>query len=517
MQFSWIKEGVITGLSANSIIQLTNITLRLQDRFLFAGTSWEINSGENWAVIGPNGAGKTSLVGALAGEIPVVGGRIDIADGLQGAGKIGYLTFERHRDVIAVEEARDESRFFSGQFENELTPRKVLANTCRFGGPASEKREHLIEQLGIHGFMDRRLRDLSTGEIRMVLIARELFKGPRLLILDEPFGGLDQHGDRRLVRVVEELMQQRVQLILVTHDLEKIGPLISHVLAVKNGQIFFQGPRSEGLAPEVIRQLYALPSATNHLVPPKSNRSNHKRQTDGGDVCIEMKNVCIRFDKRSVFDNLNWQVRRGENWMISGPNGAGKTTLLRLVTADHPQAYANEIYLFGRRRGSGESIWDIKNRIGMISSEFHIRYRKPIPIFDVVLSGFFDSVGLYRFATADQKKIARQWMQTLQVDDLSDRLFHTLSQGEQRLVLLTRAMIKLPFLLVLDEPCQGLDPPARKRLLRLIDWIGGRSHTQLLYVTHKPGEVLSCLTHELRFEKTKGNGYRVIQKEIGGR
>jgi molybdate transport system ATP-binding protein len=484
---------------------------------LFAGTFWKIKSGENWAVIGPNGAGKTSLMGALAGEIPVVGGRITRADGLQGAGKIGYLSFERHRDVIAAEEARDESRFFSGRFDNGLTMRKLLAGTGRFGGFISVGKKRLIKQLGIHGFMDRRLRNLSTGEIRMVLIARELLKKPRLLILDEPFGGLDQSADRRLVGIIDELMRQRVQVILVTHHLEKIGPLITHVLAVRNGQVFFQGPRSEGLDPERIRQLYALPSGTDNPVPPENARSKPNRQTAVDDVWIEMKNVCIRFSNRSVFENLNWKVRRNENWMISGPNGAGKTTLLRLVTADHPQAYANEIYLFGRRRGSGESIWDIKNRIGMISSEFQIRYRKPIPVFDVVLSGFFDSVGLYRYATTGQKEIARQWMQTLKIVGKSERLFHTLSQGEQRMVLLARAMIKSPSLLVLDEPCQGLDPPARNRLLRLIDWIGGRTGTQLLYVTHHPDEVLPCITHELRFERTSEKGYRVIQEPIGRR
>ncbi len=502
-------------MSVKSMIRLQDITLRVRDRFLFAGTCWEIREKENWAVIGPNGAGKTSLVGALAGDVPVVGGRIIRGADLQAAGRIGYLSFERHRDIIASEEARDESRFFSGRFSDGLTARQLLDGARRspgFGLPAMER---LIENMGIEPLLPRLVRNLSTGEIRMVLIAREMLKAPRLLILDEPFGGLDENADRRLAAIIDELMRERVQMILVTHYLEKIGPQITHVLAVKNGGIFFQGPRRKGLDPKRIRRLYAADSGTPDAGPPIGMESTGLRPPGTDAVTIRMKNVRIRYGERTVLDNLDWTVHRHENWLITGPNGAGKTTLLSLITADHPQAYANEIYLFGRRRGSGESIWEIKNRIGMISSEFQIRYRKPIPAFEVVLSGFFDSVGLYRHATDGQRERAGYWMKLLKIADKSERLFHTLSQGEQRMILLTRAMIKSPRLLILDEPCQGLDPPARKRLLELIDRIGHQPDTQLLYVTHHPEEMLRCITHEMRFEKTDQGRFRVIQGTFG--
>lgn len=514
MQFAPGRGGWNAVLSAKSMIRLQDITIRVRDRFLFSGTCWEIHEKENWAVIGPNGAGKTSLVGAIAGEVPVVRGRITKADELQGVGKIGYLSFERHRDVIAAEEARDEARYFSGRFTNGLTTRKLLADTGRTGRVSSLEMKRISAKLGIQDLLQRFVRSLSTGEIRMVLIARELLKAPRLLILDEPFGGLDDSADRRLTGVIDELMQERVQVILVTHHLEKVGTQITHVMAVKNGQVFYQGPRRQAVDPEKLRLLYAPPPGAAIPPPQKGATSTRRRPLDTNAVCIEMRNVCIQYGDRPVLAKLNWKVRRDENWIITGPNGAGKTTLLSLVTADHAQAYANQIFLFGRRRGSGESIWDIKHRIGLISSEFHIRYRKPIPAFDVVLSGLFDSVGLYRTATAAQRELAKRWMQTLKIEDKARRLFHTLSQGEQRLVLLTRAMIKSPLLLVLDEPCQGLDPPARKRLLEIIDWIGHQPGTQLLYVTHHAEETLSCITHELRFEETDKNGFRVIQKVL---
>ena len=487
----------------------------MRDRFLFTGTDWEILDGQNWAVIGPNGAGKTSLVGALTGEVPVVAGSLTKAAALKGEGHIGCLSFERHRDLIAAEEDRDEARYFSGRFSNGLTTRKLLAEPCRLGRVDVQELDGLVDRLGLRNSLHRLVRTLSAGEIRMVMIARELLKQPRMLILDEPFGGLDETAKRRLVAVIDELMHQGVQLILVTHHLEEIGPHFTHVLAVKNGRVFFQGPRSQGLESERVRQLYASPAGEPATDQPGDPPVKEPAPRAADDVFIKMKNVCIRYDDHLVLENLNWTVRRNENWRIIGPNGAGKTTLLRLVAAEHPQAYANEIYLFGRRRGSGESIWDIKNRIGMISAEFHIRYRKPIPAFDVVLSGFFDSVGLYRHATSEQRDAAGRWMQTLQIADKAERLFHTLSQGEQRMVLLTRAMIKSPRLLILDEPCQGLDPPSRDRLLGLIDRIGCRPDTQLLYVTHHRAEALSCITHELRFVRAERDRFRVIQQDMG--
>ena len=496
---------------------MSDITIRVRDRFLFSGTSWRISAGENWAVIGPNGAGKTSLVGALTGTVPVVGGTITIADRLRAKGKIGHLSFERQRELIASEEERDESRYFAGRFSNGLTTQTLLAGAHRSERMPSPQFGRIVAKLGLHHLLHRKVRTLSTGEIRLVMIARELLKAPRLLILDEPFGGLDPGGRHRLARTIDELMREGVQVIMVTHHLEEIGSRITHILAVKNGQLFYTKPRQQGLDPEQIQLLYADASGRIETTPPAGPPTAQPSARDAIRVCVEMKNVSIRYGGRSILKNLSWTVGRKENWAITGPNGAGKTTLLRLITADHPQAYANEIFLFGRRRGSGESIWDIKKRIGMISSEFHIRYRKPISAFDVVLSGFFDSVGLYRTATAGQRDLAARWMQKLQIADMSGRLFQTLSQGEQRKVLLARAMIKSPLLLILDEPCQGLDPSAREQMLRLIDRIGHGSVTQLLYVTHRPAETLSCITHELRFIGSKEDGFQVVQRRHGRR
>jgi molybdate transport system ATP-binding protein len=215
-----------------------------------------------------------------------------------------------------------------------------------------------------------------------------------------------------------------------------------------------------------------------------------------------MRNTSVRYGDRTLFSGLDWRMEAGENWLILGPNGSGKTTLLKLIAGDHPQAYANDIRLFGRPRGSGESIWEIKQRIGLVSSEFQIRYRKPVSALEAVVSGFFDSVGLYRRAAPDQISAARGWLAALGMTDKADRRVTHLSYGEQRLILIARAMVKCPDLLILDEPCQGLDAANRDRVLALADGIGGRTGTNLIFVTHHPEEIPGCITHMLRFRKT---------------
>jgi molybdate transport system ATP-binding protein len=212
---------------------------------------------------------------------------------------------------------------------------------------------------------------------------------------------------------------------------------------------------------------------------------------------IRLREVTVVYSGRRVLDRLNWCVGPGEHWAVCGPNGAGKSTLLQLICGDHPQAYANEIELFGRRRGSGESVWDIKRPIGLVSNALQIRYRKPLDGLAVMLSGYFDSVGLYQQASPAQVANARQWAQRLSISRLLEKDFQRMSNGERRMVLIARAMVKAPALLVLDEPCQGLDAPNRMRLLGMLDTIARTQPTQMIYVSHRSHELPEATTHEL--------------------
>jgi molybdate transport system ATP-binding protein len=194
-------------------------------------------------------------------------------------------------------------------------------------------------------------------------------------------------------------------------------------------------------------------------------------------------------------------VREGEQWALLGPNGAGKTTLLSLILGDNPQAYANRVRLFGRRRGSGESIWEIKRRIGWVAPELHLTYPRGLSCLDVVCSGFANSVGVYQRPSPVQREAAQRWMERLGVSQYAARAFGELSEGEQRLVLIVRALVRGPELLILDEPCQGLDAKHRDQVLQAVEAIGRRGKASVIYVTHDPQALPTTVSHVLRLDR----------------
>ena len=192
----------------------------------------------------------------------------------------------------------------------------------------------------------------------------------------------------------------------------------------------------------------------------------------------------FNYNGNIVFEDLDWCINPGEHWQLTGPNGSGKTCLLTLITGDHPQCYNNDILVFGYQRGQGESIWDIKQHIGYVSTELQWEYRVSINLLNVIISGFYDSIGLYNKSTDVQQKIAGQWLQLLGMEDRAGRPFNQLSYGDQRLLLIARAMVKHPHMLILDEPCLGLDDMNRRLVLALVEKIVDGSETTVLYVNH---------------------------------
>jgi molybdate transport system ATP-binding protein len=492
-----------------SLISLQNVTIRLGDRLLLPDTCWEIKAGEHWAVLGPNGSGKSSLVRALAGDLPVVRGRIIRNQEGSTEQTVSYVSFELHRRLVAREEERDESRFFSGNLESMTTARETIFSGAPERGGRQADFENLVSLFEIQSLLDRPIRSLSTGEMKRVLIVRAMMRSPKLLVLDEPFDGLDARSRKQLAGWIDTLIEGNTQVILVTHRREEISSKITHVIRLERGMIVGQGRRESLLTSEGTETPFQEAKKNGTGVSPGQNDSNdeHPQVVREGEPLISVRDATVRHGEVVALANVTWTMRHGENWALVGPNGAGKTTLLNLISANHPQAYSNEITLFGRRRGTGESIWEVKRGIGFLSSEFHLSYRKGISAFDVILSGFFDSVGLYRRSTPRQRHIARQWVEVLGIETLWERPFDRLSCGEQRMVLLARAMVKGPLLLILDEPCQGLDRSNRRRVLDLIDFIGRRPGTNLLYVTHHEEEILPAITHLLRFERTSEGSY----------
>ena len=212
-----------------------------------------------------------------------------------------------------------------------------------------------------------------------------------------------------------------------------------------------------------------------------------------------MDKITVAYGDKVVIKDFSWKIRKGENWGVTGPNGAGKSTLLSLIAGDHLQAYANRVKLFGRQRGTGETIWEIKKRMGLVSSAFELRYDRPVTALDAVVSGFFDSVGLFRLAGGHQIRQARNWLDRLDMGHLKHCPVNQLSDGERRRVLLARALVKEPELLVFDEPCQGLDPWMRNAFLDLVEKVGKNGSPQILYVTHYADELPGCLHRFLTF------------------
>ena len=333
------------------------------------------------------------------------------------------------------------------------------------------------------------LSTLSTGQMRQLIIARALDKKPKLLILDEPFDGLDEKSRVEFKKIITDLMKG-IQILLITHRFDEILDGFSRILVLHNGKVFAEGKRTEILNNKKVRELF-------EHEPVSLNNIFKKRKPILPRNLIDMKNVTVCYGDKVIFKKFNWVMKRGENWAILGPNGAGKTSLLRLITGDNLQAYSQNIKIFGRQKGTGESVWDIKKNIAEVSGDIQIKFQKSITVLEVVESGFFDSIGLFRKATSKQYKIAKNWISRLGLNNLKDHKFAVLSQGQQRMVIIARAMVKSPLLLILDEPTTGLDMKNRKKILELIDLIGTDSDTQLIFVTHYKDEIPKSITKAL--------------------
>ena len=514
-------------------ITLDDVTVRVYDKVMFQGTHWIIHDDEHWAVVGPNGSGKSTLMRAVGGQVPVVQGciRYHFAENGQqiertknpfqstqprlpkSADKIAYVTFDTQSRFLGYENPYYQSRwnsvkgrgtftvseYLSEQHIDRRNPYEVIEVQPRDPAAFAARREAVVAQLDIKALLDRNLVSISNGERRKVQIARALLKQPRLLILDNPFTGLDQDFRVRLRALIAGLMEETLRVIVVATDVDDIPAGITHVLEVDNGAAVAQGPR-DALTGD------GRPE-TDERSPDVGHRSPVIGRADGTAV-IEMRDVTITYDGIRVLDGVDWTVERGERWALLGHNGAGKTTLLSLILGDNPQAYANDVALFGQKRGSGESIWEIKKRIGWVAPELHLYDPRQTRCFDVVSSGFFDAIGRYRRCTDAQRDVVMAWMQRLGIAEHTEMHFGMLSEGEQRLVLFARALVKEPELLVLDEPCQGLDAVNRQRVIRTVENIGQMQDTTMIYVTHDADELPGIITHSVYLQQG-----RIIKSE----
>ncbi len=488
--------------SSNILISANNITIRLRDHFLFNNTSWKLKKGEQWLIVGENGSGKTTFAKALSGLLPLKTGEI-ILNFIKGKypypqinkDKIAYVSFDTQQQVLKKDSLKRDFDAFVGIESIGTKVRDFLDN--------DEDLMIYDENFSINSFLERELATLSTGEMRKVFLVKAIMQDPTILILDEPFDGLDKSSKEVLMRMIKRIMENDTNIILIVHKSNEIPEGITHIMVVKDGQIVKSG-RKEDIFQKT--QQIGKPESQNvrksdFLKIRQSDNQKFPNITEK-ETLIDMQNVTVKYGNKIVLDNITWQLKDGENWAILGQNGAGKSTLLQLITGDHQQRFANNISIFGKKKDEGISIWDIKKAIGIVSADLMLKHVYEMKAESVVLSGFFDSIGLYKTANPEQKNKAGEWINNLGIQDLVKKNYQQLSFGQKRLILIARAVVKSPKILVLDEPCHGLDTQNRKKVLDMIEEIGNTS-TNLLLVTHNPEEIVNSITNVLELENGK--------------
>lgn len=489
-----------------SILQITQGMFRLGQHRTLTIDALTLQAGESWAFVGSNGSGKSSLAKALAGELPLASGNMT-----QNFSPVSRLSLEQLSQLVEAEWQRNNTDMFSeGENDQGRYSRDIIMDSVKDEARCLA----LSEKLGISSLLSRPFKFLSTGETRKVLLCQALMVAPALLILDEPFDGLDVQSRENLTGLLQHLHQQGTTLVLVLNRFEDIPPFIDHLGILAEGTLTETGNRQEILQSALVAQLAHSETLSNVHLPEADDPQALSRDQDALSPII-LRNGHVSWDGEPIIRDLSWQVDPGQHWQITGPNGAGKSTLLSLVTGDHPQGYSNDLTLFGIRRGSGETIWDIKQHIGYVSSSLHLEYRVSASVRTVILSGFFDSIGLYQAPSDRQQQLATQWLALLGFrSSQADSPFHSLSWGQQRLILIVRALVKHPRLLILDEPLQGLDAINRQLVRRFINILIGEGRTQLLFVSHHAEDAPECITHRLTFV-AGDDGYHYRQEAIG--
>ena len=474
-----------------SSLHISQGTFRLSDTRTLTIADLTLRAGESWAFVGTNGSGKSALARALAGELNLLKGEYQ-----SDFTRLTRLSFEQLQKLVSDEWQRNNTDLLSpGEEDTGRTTAEIIQDEVK----DPTRCQRLAEQFGITPLLNRRFKYLSTGETRKTLLCQALMSEPELLILDEPFDGLDVQSRAQLASLLASLNQQGYTLVLVLNRFDEIPDFIQHAGVLADCNLTETGEKTALLKQALIAQL-AHSEQLDGITLPEPDAPSARHALDPHQPRIVLRDGVVSYDDRAILNHLNWTVNPGEHWQIVGPNGAGKSTLLSLITGDHPQGYSNDLTLFGRRRGSGETIWDIKKHIGYVSSSLHLDYRVSTTVRNVILSGYFDSIGIYQAVSDRQRKLTRQWLDILGISDsVADAPFQSLSWGQQRLALIARALVKHPTLLILDEPLQGLDPLNRQLVRRFVDVLIGEGSTQLLFVSHHAEDAPDCITHRLTF------------------
>ena len=508
--------------STNAFLNLRNATFKLGESDIFPGTNWHWRRSESWAVVGGNGSGKSLFLDALRGRLPLTAGSMTYCFRAPKGGvhedAIGHVSFEDRRDNVhdTVVQSRWNSLEEAGavrvreflSYENilQINPYEVRPRNAELRERTlfEKKLKQVIRWLRLEPLMEQMLISVSNGEMQRVQIAHELCRPLRLLLLDEPFTGMDTDAKSRFRKMLCHLEESGIKVLVATAREEDLPEETGHLILLDDCRVSASGTREQILIDRNKARFDVSKKIRPSFVPNKpSHPANPKVPL------VKLINVGVRYGGNIVLKNLNWIVNQGENWAVLGPNGSGKSTLLSLISGDHPQVHANQIEVLGRRLGTNTSVWSLKKRIGIVSPELHIHTDANLTCSEVVTSGLFDTVGLFSAPSGPERRQVLKTLAEFQLTSLADTPFGALSAGMQRLVLLGRAVVKQPRLLLLDEPCLGLDEPHRLRFMKSMDRLIKSKKVTVIYITHRMEELPSAIKWALVLKNGGGMVNRV--------
>lgn len=487
-------------------LNLSQATVLKNGRTIFQDLDFKMHTGESWAIIANSGLEKTTFLETLLGRTSITKGQVERAfaeeyqENQRQRGKVNSF-----RDLIAFVSQtytfRNKSNvqdFYYQQRFNSLDS-DATASVTEYLRQVDGKRdgfwdvERVLDTMELGHLADKSLIKLSNGETRRLAIAAALLKNPLLFLMDRPLTGLDQATRMKFGDILKIIIDSGIQVVMTT-SIGEIPNAITHIGQLKHGKLF-PISRTEQIEGS---QISSAQATSKELLSLLNSYPEGSYKT-----LIHMDGVNIAYGQKMLLENLHWEVKPGERWALKGHNGAGKSTLVSLLLGENPQAYANNFSLFDRKRGSGESIWDIKRPVGFVSPELSRYFPKNQTCLKIVLSGLFDTVGLFRKPTEEEETTAKKWLSALEIPHIADLRLAQVSLEEQRFCLLARALIKRPALLILDEAAQGMDDEQRHRFKQVVDAVCTYTPIGLVYVSHYADDIPAAVDKEILLKEGK--------------
>lgn len=477
-------------------LNITNAVIGYANQPVLMGINLEINKGRHLALVGESGSGKTTLLNAIAGNLQLIKGEIIRHFALKYPEinyhqLIAFVASKHHfRNLSNTSDFYYQQRYNSSDSDDALTVSDYLNTISAITvNPQKWNYDRTIALLKLSPLLNKQLIKLSNGETKRLMIAAALLKNPLLLLLDNPLAGLDIDTRTEFSAIVEQIAASGITVIMTTSPHE-VPKAFTHIGILQGGTL-------NTIPKEAYHSAHVEMAGTTQHHFDLSGLIGHYPAPSYQNI-VRMTDVHIQYGTKTILNGINWQIEQGERWALLGHNGAGKSTLLSLINGDNPQAYANDIVLFDKKRGSGESIWDIKKKTGFISPELYQYFPTDSTCLQAIESGFFDTIGLFRASDKNQAATALQWMKVLGIEQYARQLLKNIPASAQRLCLLARAMVKNPVLLILDEPCQGLDEHQQQYFKQLIDAICAATNITLIYVTHYVEQIPNSVTRVLK-------------------